>query len=286
MQRLYGHSLFNVGCFLGLAESVAASQFPLAGKKITMQVSRLTWRQPQILEVADDFSQLSSIQDQCPGVTDFMKGVAESCGALGLKQSGKEAARMAQTLQQGPVHLLDFARLSSVLKQRLMDELEDILLLQVSSDRAQFYDAAQPFGEGVSTRFPEANDDILGASNCLALDQGTACVMHLSRVVEVGLRAVATELGLPKRNNWGRHLADIESELNNRHKASGSQSKNEQFLSEAAVHIGHIKTAWRNPTMHVDRHYDPDEAMKVFVAIRSFMQHLARGLSAVTNAVP
>ena len=102
--------------------------------------------------------------------------------------------------------------------------------------------------------------------------------MHLSRVVEVGLRAIADRLELPRRNDWGKHLEDIERELTKKYKAVGARTPEAQFLSEAASQIGHIKTAWRNPSMHVDRSYSPDRAEQILLAIRSFMQHLATQL--------
>ena len=103
--------------------------------------------------------------------------------------------------------------------------------------------------------------------------------MHLNRVVEVGLRILATkELALPFRPDWGRHLKDIEDELTKRYKAAGAWIPDEQFFSEIAAQIGHIKTAWRNPSMHVDRKYTEDEAKGILQAVRSFMQHLATKL--------
>ena len=48
----------------------------------------------------------------------------------------------------------------------------------------------------VFNAFPSANNDILEASNCLALERGTATVMHLMRVAEVGLKALASALGV------------------------------------------------------------------------------------------
>ena len=80
---------------------------------------------------------------------------------------------------------------------------------------------------------------------------------------------------MPRRNDWGKHLDDIERELARRYKTSGAGSEDELFYSEAALQIAHIKTAWRNPAMHVDKSYSIERAKEVFIAIRSFMRHLA-----------
>jgi hypothetical protein len=99
--------------------------------------------------------------------------------------------------------------------------------------------------------------------------------MHLCRVVEIGLRALANQLCLPCRPDWGKHLDDIEKELTRRYKASATRAADELFYAEAAAQIGHIKTAWRNPSMHADKTYTPERAMDIFRAVDSFMRHLA-----------
>jgi hypothetical protein len=134
------------------------------------------------------------------------------------------------------------------------------------------------FGEEVFNNLPSANTDIYEAGTCLALSRPTACVMHLMRTVEVGLNVLTRELGLPHRPDWGKHLTDIENELTKRYKASGSRTPDETFYAEAAAQIGHIKTAWRNPTMHIDRAYSEEHAEEILTAVRSLLRHLATRL--------
>jgi hypothetical protein len=155
-------------------------------------------------------------------------------------------------------------------------EMESHLFFFLTPDESDLYKQVQSlFGDEVRDHFPSAGFDVAEAGKCLALSRSTACVMHLGRVVEVGLRTLAATLGLPARPDWGRHLTDIEKELTNRYKAAGARTPDELFYSEAAAQIGHIKTAWRNPTMHVDKTYTEDAAKDILQAVRSFMEHLA-----------
>lgn len=39
-----------------------------------------------------------------------------------------------------------------------------------------------------------------------------------------------------------------------------------------------IKQAWRNPSMHIERRFPKEEAEEIFAAVRTLMQHLAKGL--------
>ena len=200
------------------------------------------------------------------------------CKQLELSLSEKHVQRAVDALTAGPITVGQFSLMMTDCGQRIIDELEDKISLQIDARHSQFFGNEKAFGDAVFNAFPSANDDIAEASTCLALDRGTACVMHLSRVVEVGLRAIADRLSLPQRNDWGKHLEDIEKELTKKYRVSSSRSPEEQFLSEAAIQIGHIKVAWRNPSMHIDRSYSLERAEQVFVAIRAFMQHLASEL--------
>jgi len=133
-------------------------------------------------------------------------------------------------------------------------------------------------GEDVFNAFPSANDDIFEAGTCLAVERGTACVMHLMRVVEVGLGVLAIVVGVPKQNDWGAYLRKIEAELDARAKAAGARSVDEQFYAEAAANFDRMRRAWRNPTMHPEKTYSQDRAEEILLAVKSFMTHLATKL--------
>ncbi len=47
-----------------------------------------------------------------------------------------------------------------------------------------------------------------------------------------------------------------------------------------------VKIAWRNPTMHIVRHYSAEEAEEVFRAVRTFMKRLAERFSEKTKPSP
>jgi hypothetical protein len=166
----------------------------------------------------------------------------------------------------------------AVLRKRINDELKGGEFFALDQRTGEYFKKDKLFGEEVFSNFPSANNDIYEAGTCLALGRATACVMHSMRVVEVGLTVLAKELLLPTRNNWGKNLTDVENELTKRYKASGSRTPDELFFAEAAAQIGHIKTAWRNPTMHVDRAYSEKHAEEILLAVRSLMCHLATRL--------
>ena len=77
------------------------------------------------------------------------------------------------------------------------------------------------------------------------------------------------------QNDWGAYLREIEKELAKRAKTSGGRSPVEQFCAETAIRFDHLRRAWRNPSMHIDRSYSLETAAEIFDATKSFMRHLA-----------
>lgn len=152
-------------------------------------------------------------------------------------------------------------------------------LILNGSESALFKAGDYPFGKEVFENFGSANEDISEAAKCLALQRGTACVMHLNRALEVALIALGSALKIGKQNDWGSWLRKIKEELEARFKAAGARTLDEQFYSEAAFEFEALKRAWRNPSMHVDRTYSPERANEIFNSVRSFMRHLATRIS-------
>jgi hypothetical protein len=211
------------------------------------------------------------------GLADFMAQIAEHCLAIGLEMPAKQSAYIRDSVPR--MTNRQAAEGIDCLDRLIRWAMENHLFFSISPGEAQLYKQDEPpFGQEVQNSFPSASFDVAEAGKCLALGRGTACVMHLGRAVECGLKVLASELKLPPRNDWGKHLTDIEAELTARYKAAGARTPDELFFAEAAAQIGHIKHAWRNPTMHVDRTYTEDEAKGILQAVRSFMQQLATKL--------
>ena len=74
----------------------------------------------------------------------------------------------------------------------VVDDLGGTIDSRVSAERSDFYLAHSLFGGKVDSAFPSAHHDIGEAGTCYATDRNTACVMHLMRVLELGLSAFAS----------------------------------------------------------------------------------------------
>jgi hypothetical protein len=200
-----------------------------------------------------------------------------------LQFTAAQLRRMAELLKKGgsPRQLNDMI---PDLINRLEDECSAHIMLMIEPSHATYiedplcFDSNDSSARKVSTQFSSAAEDIAESGVCLALGRSTACVMHLQRVMEVGLQSLAAALSIPKQNDWGSYLRQIETELQQRLKRSGARSEDEQFYAEVKVTFDAVRRAWRNPTMHPEKVYTVERAEEILISVRSFMRHLATKL--------
>lgn len=149
----------------------------------------------------------------------------------------------------------------------------------IEGKHAKFYaDAESLFGGEVVDAFPSVAPDISEAGKCRALGRWTACVMHLMRVLEVGLERLAKRHGVDHTENWNKTLNELETKLRSiQKKVDGIEA--ERWAAEAGTHLRFLKNAHRNHAMHPLERYDEDRAVEIYDSTRSFMRHLATQLA-------
>jgi hypothetical protein len=153
-----------------------------------------------------------------------------------------------------------------------------------------YFENDKLFGEKVFDFFDEARQDIKDAGNCLAASLYTACVFHLMRVAELGLRRVAKRLkvrlfdkGKPQLveyATWDKVIERIHDKIGENRKLSASPKKQailERF-SDAGDHCTFMKDIWRNNASHTRKPYIRGEALAAFGRVNEFMSFLAQAL--------
>lgn len=148
------------------------------------------------------------------------------------------------------------------------------------SDGADLYhqSADELFGPDVVDAFPNAAFDIEEAGKCQAFGLWTASVMHIMRVLEIGLQALAGHVEVSHEENWNKTLNSFEGKLREiRKKVDGPDA--EQWAAEMGTHLRFIKNAWRNQAMHPQATYDETRAQSIFDNARSLMSQLANKIS-------
>jgi hypothetical protein len=245
-----------------------------------------------LVSMPRDQNVLLPAQDMRGRIEPLLTALIEELRSIGLTGAaasidrGLALLKAAPEVRQGAEQFISLGigetmKVQTALSQgtsRVPDDLIGQILLVIDPAKINFYKQSAIFGDEVFKAFGSANEDISEAGTCLALDRGTACVMHLMRVIEVGLSALANAVGVNKQNDWGSYLREIDSELGKRAKAAGARSPDEQFFAEAATAIDNMRRAWRNPTMHPEKTYSPERAEEILNSVRTFMRHMATKL--------
>lgn len=185
-------------------------------------------------------------------------------------------------LERSEAPLQELAILIREMNNNLMVELSSAWFLMIPKDCRFVYEQPQPiFGEDVHRAFPDARQDIAAAGRCYALDEWTACVVHLMRALEHGLMWLANRVTLDpvalKRENWKNIIDQIEKKIRamESEPKSNEKSAKMQFLSEAAMQFRWFKDAWRNEVAHAHVHYDKSDGAPIFLHISDFFRHIA-----------
>jgi hypothetical protein len=168
------------------------------------------------------------------------------------------------------------------LREAALTDLRERTFLRLDDSAEVQYEKAELFGNLDSRKFPKADYDVREAGNCYATGRYTACVFHLMRVAEHGLRGLARNLKVPfprtfELKEWAELIGDIEKQVQKiiQKPKSSRRTKDLQFYNEAAAQLRYFKDGWRNHVMHTRANYGEYQATIIMTHVREFMQHLA-----------
>lgn len=161
-------------------------------------------------------------------------------------------------------------------------ELKRIYFGYISPAKQDELLQAKTLWQSTILAFNDAEKDAEMASRCYALECNDACVYHSMMVLEHGMLALAKKLGVKGAGSraWQTIIEDIEREIEKRQKTLRAKKPSDflTFLSEAAKEFRYFKDAWRNHTAHGRADYDENDARKVLIHVRDFMEHISTRL--------
>jgi hypothetical protein len=187
------------------------------------------------------------------------------------------------------------------LLNRLDDEIEHGLVeecfFHYSRDNAKLILSVDDNWDKVFKEFPSSKIEIVAGVDCYAIGHNTACVFHMVRVGELGLRTIGRECGVETvRNNvsiewgtWGQVFQAIEPEISAIRKKQNGHQKDAAlaFYDTILSDLHAIQSLYRDHTMHFRGKYDDGEAQSAMFRVRSLMMTLASKLDeSSTEAIP
>lgn len=168
----------------------------------------------------------------------------------------------------------DFHHLVNSVRDRLSTEY----FFHVERTDVALYGKETAFGVAVAKKFNKATEDIEEAGKCLALQQPTACVFHLMRVMEIGVRGLGRKLKVQinvEIENWYQIMDHVDGAIRKLPAQTEPQRKRKAKLGAASANLNAVRIATRNEVMHPKQTYTQEQARDVYNATRAFMDHLA-----------
>jgi hypothetical protein len=157
----------------------------------------------------------------------------------------------------------------------------------VPTSKAQLHDTFALVWDDIWKKIPDCKEDSERAIDCYALEQNTACVFHLMRVTEFGLRSLAKKLRVTithsgkacplEYGDWEKVIAGIKNKIAQiRSTAAGPKKQAKlEFYSDAADHCVFMKDIWRNNVSHTRKAYNDSEAKAALDRVQDFMRFLS-----------
>ena len=240
---------------------------------------------------AEDFWKASSLLATLSGIpvliqhpngrantVDTVNQLLQHCHKLNLSVSLREAGKMIPAFNDpatSPERIQDMAaHISSVIES----ELDSKMFFHMEPNRVEYWAPYWLVTEPIYNTFRYAHGEMQCAGRCYAYGEPTACVFHLIRVVDSGLRSVAKslEVGYDARN-WSGIAKNIQSKMEKKYPNKTEEWKQlEPFYAGVLTDIQAISRAHRNPALHeIERKYSDADAHYLLTVVDGFMRHLA-----------
>lgn len=217
-----------------------------------------------------------------PTVDSVLFTFANELEEIGLPVSLIAARRALAYVREGAPSWSRLKELTDVTEQRVNDEMQSVLFFSVQPQLSKFYASPRTGWEGAIEAFPSIVRDVEEAGKCFAFNRSTATVFHLMRITEAGVESVGRRLGIPYAPSWESYLGQMRKLMEKEWKDKEPEWKSDEpFFRDVLGHLQTVKLAWRNPTMHIVRSYNQEEAEEVYDSVRAFMRHLSAKLSEV-----
>jgi hypothetical protein len=214
-------------------------------------------------------------------MTADLEYIVSEANRTGLPLSAKQAARVLELWNGDRNSALYSERLgqaASELHNRLLDELDSRLFYVVGQDKAKFLDQNWLSNSKINEAFPSAVPEFKRAGRCFAYTENTACVFHLMRVVDLGLRTVAASLQASyDARNWSGIADKINKLMEQKYQLKTDEwKKSEPFYASVLTDIQAISKAYRNEGVHDARRvYEEADADYLLTVVEHFMANLA-----------
>lgn len=210
---------------------------------------------------------------------DTLTAMRDVCKELGLTTS---ETLLTHSITDLPATTAEFR----LLRIALFSEIHKRLFLFVPADRAPFYEKDDILSQGARDAFPSAYRELRSAGNCYATAEFTACVFHLMRAAELGVRALGTALDVTfpthpiELADWQNILDQADAKITAMKNLPKGTHKDEElnFYSQAGIQFRYFKDGWRVRVAHARETYSENQALTIMRHTCEFFEVIASRL--------
>ncbi len=256
--------------------------------------------QPNVL--ADRMAQAAKmfgqrLPDNFPEIGPTIPPDEKSWIASWLEAAETVANRWEMTSVPNRVHLFRIALRSDVLwpqyvaeiralRETLEAEVQQVRIYRYPADKTSFILKWRIAWEVTLGAFPEIKDEIEAGVDCYAMGHNTACVFHMMRVAEAGLRAVADLVSVTELKNknkpiewgtWKEVLDAISAKLALVQNATAGPMKDADraFYNGVDRDIRALQDCYRDKAMHLRDSFNDGEAQSAMIHVRELTERVA-----------
>lgn len=183
-----------------------------------------------------------------------------------------------------PITTNDLINIRTRLQDSLDGALANFSCLVLNKSEGELYLYGADKWNDVTAKWSYLTYDIREAGRCLAAGRSTATVFHCMRIIESGGQILLNRLGQSccmgspvEECKMDTVLRCIENQLKLLRHPTDGKKKDKQLVEQASnayLSLINAKDAWRNPTMHPNTTWTPEEAKAIYSSTKRFMQEL------------
>lgn len=218
-----------------------------------------------------------------------LKFVADACSNLLLTRADDRLGRVLTAVQRGE-SWAQIAQELKVLAEAIDDDIKYEYFYHYPRNKGLLLARVPGDWAAALTAFPSAQKDIEAGVDCYALGHNTACVFHMMRAAEAGLRAIARERGVRtvrrrtplEWGTWGDVFTAIETALEGIKQATAGPKKDGAlaFYNSALSDLRALQDLYRDRTVHLRAEgYDDGQAQSAMTRVRHLLGTLAMRLT-------
>jgi len=228
------------------------------------------------------------LADGISALIDCFKDLKRFCDEYDLTETGKYLDVYVERITWNNVDRTRAAFIAESVLRVVENEAEARWVYHLSRTKHELFISELKKWQPICEKFKVTETEAVSALKCYLFGENTACIFHLMRAAEIGLRALARErrIRIPKKPldwvEWQEILTHIGRSVDNLAKTSKRGPTKDAALSfyqGALGEFGAFKDTYRNLAMHARKSFDEHEAASALLHVREVMLRLSSRLS-------